>query len=81
MKAMTTAVIIKCPDIPPTGLLQSMHNPYHQLSLKDILCSPAISGEGDTIGIDITHGLIIDAIRRVHASGVDSIYPERVRRC
>jgi hypothetical protein len=75
MKAMTTAVIIKCPDIPSTGLLQSMHNPYHQLSIKEILFTPAISGDGDTIGVDITRGLIFDAIRRVHAKGVDSVYP------
>jgi hypothetical protein len=75
MKAITTAVIIKCPDIPPTSLLQSIHNLYHQLSIKDILFAPAILGVSNIISINITRGLIINAIRQVHAKGVDLVYP------
>jgi hypothetical protein len=52
-----------------------MHNLYHQLSIKDILFAPAILGNGDIISVDITHGLIINVIRRVHAQGVNLIYP------
>ncbi|KAK0123584.1 hypothetical protein ONS96_000425 [Cadophora gregata f. sp. sojae] len=43
-EAMTTAAIIICPEIPITGLTQSMHNPTVPLAWKDIVFSPGISG-------------------------------------
>jgi hypothetical protein len=75
IKAIITTVIIKYLDIPSIGLLQSIYNLYHQLSIKDILFTLVISEDSDIIGVDIIHGLIFNIIRRVHTKGINLIYP------
>lgn len=74
MQAMTTAAIIMCPELPPTGLYQSMHNPSIELNVFDIFQSPGISG--DNTGVKITQSLISDAVRRVHGSCIDSLFKD-----
>jgi hypothetical protein len=72
MRAMTTATVVLCPDLPASGLDQSMHNPTIPLSMHDIFDSPGVSG--DITGIQISTRLISDAIRRVHRSGVKKLF-------
>ena len=72
MKNLTTAAIVICPELPVTGLSQTMHDPSIQLSFQEILEGPAISG--DNTGPDITRTLICDAIKRIHAPGVMKIF-------
>jgi hypothetical protein len=36
---------------------------------------PVILGDNNIIGVDITRGLIFNAIRRVHTKGVNLVYP------
>jgi len=63
MRAMMTAVLVLCPELPPSGLRQSMHNPTIPLVVADIFNAPAISGMDGGIGLDITRSLITDAIK------------------
>lgn len=51
-----------------------MHNPTIPLVVADIFDAPAISGMNDGIGLDITRSLITDAIKRVHADGVNMVF-------
>ncbi len=76
MRSMTTAAIIKCPELPETGLTQSMQDPSVELKVEDIFNSPALCGnDADrNIGPEITRYLISDAIRRVHNRGVDHVF-------
>jgi hypothetical protein len=53
-----------------------MHNLYHKLSLKDIIFSPAISGKGNIIGLNIINSLITNIICRVYISSVNLIFLE-----
>ena len=53
-----------------------MYNLYYKLFLKDIIFSPAISGKGDIIGLDIINSLITNIIRRVYISSVNLIFLE-----
>lgn len=77
MKAMTTAAVVICPDLPATGLYQHMHNPEVPLLLSDILDQPSISG-GDNIDRIVSESLIVDAIRTVHSSSVDTLFPRKL---
>ena len=79
MRSMTTAAIVLCPELPLSGLRQSMHNPTIPLRLEDILDAPSISGEDGGIGLNITRSLISDAIKRIHTDGVDSIFGDSDR--
>jgi len=74
MRAMTTAALVLCPELPPSGLRQSMHNPTIPLKLDNIFNSPAISGMDGGIGLEITRSLISDAIKRIHADGVNRVF-------
>jgi hypothetical protein len=74
MQAMTTAALIHCPELPPTGLLQSMHNPTIPLNIHDIFSSPAISGNDNGLGVNITRSLISDAIKRLHTNSVNRVF-------
>jgi hypothetical protein len=72
MQNLTTAAIVLCPELPVTGLDQSMHNPTIELSLHDILNGSAISG--DDIGVEITRSLISDAVKRIHNDSVSKVF-------
>jgi hypothetical protein len=72
MRAVTTAVLLYCPDMPSTGLQQSMHDPTIPLRLDDIFRSPGISGSEHAP--TITRALISDAIRRIYPAGVDKVF-------
>lgn len=74
MRSMTTAAIVLCPGLPPSGLRQSMHDPTMLLKLEDILAAPGISGEDGGIGLNITQSPISDAIKRIHTAGVNSVF-------
>jgi hypothetical protein len=74
MRAMTTAALVLCPELPPSGLRQSMHNPTIPLVVDDIFNAPAISGMDGGIGLDISRSLIADAIKRVYADGVNMVF-------
>ena len=78
---MTTAAIILCPDLPATGLRQSMHDPTIPLDVFDIFNALVISGNDNEVGNDITRSLIVDAIRRVHSSGVQRVFEHHQERC
>jgi hypothetical protein len=64
MRAMTTAALVLCPELSPSGLCQSMHNQTIPLILDNIFNSPAISGMDGGIGLEITGSLI-----RMHTCG------------
>ena len=72
--AVTTAAIVECPGLPPTGLNQSMHNPSVPLALHDILEGPAVAG--DNHGPAITRGIIAMALHLVHTPQIKAIYEE-----
>lgn len=72
MEAVTTAAIVLCPDLPPSGLLQSMHNPSIPLSTRDIFNGPGIAGDDD--GLFISRHFIAEAIKSVHIKAVDRIF-------
>jgi hypothetical protein len=74
-RSFTTAIHVKCDDIPSGGLTQDMHNPSVPLQLRDILTSPAITGT-DEIGVKATRNLIADAVKRLHESAVNSIFDQ-----
>jgi len=73
MRSMTTAAVVICPELPPGGLDQSMHDPSKPLYLHDILSGPGISG-GDDIGLKITRCLIADAIKTTHPASVKAVF-------
>lgn len=75
MRAMTTAALILCPELPSSGLRQSMYNPAILLDLLDIYNSPAV-GEGDDISTRITTSLISDAIKNLHPTSVYGVFAE-----
>jgi hypothetical protein len=77
MRAMTTAAVVICPELPTSGLTQSMHNPILPLNMHDIFGSPAISG--DNIGVEISRSLISDEIKRIHPSSVKRVFTESDR--
>lgn len=70
--AVTTATIVICPDIPPTGLKQSMYRHSIPLKMEDIFNSPGISG--DTIGQQITRAIIINAVLEIHRAPIAEMY-------
>ncbi|KAK3081759.1 hypothetical protein LTS18_003025 [Coniosporium uncinatum] len=72
MVAFTTAAIVLCPEIPEAGLNQSMHNPSITLDVNDIYRSPGVAGS--EITPQITRSLIADAIKRLHAPGVNRVF-------
>lgn len=74
MASMTTAAVVHCPALPPSGLCQSMHDPTIPLSVHDIFSAPGISGGDGGIGPDISRGLIADAIKRLHPSAVSAVF-------
>src|SRR5467141_272965 len=78
MRAMTTAALVLCPELPPSGLRQSMHNPTIPLKLDNIFNSPAISGMDGGIGLEITRNLISDAIKRIHAESIGYLRKQRI---
>ena len=75
MSAMTTAAIVRCPELPPSGLTQAMHNPTKALHLRDILSSPGVSGNDDGLGVSISKRLIADAVKRLHPMSVGQVFP------
>jgi hypothetical protein len=74
MIAMTTAAIVKCPELPAEGLTQDMHNPTIPLSLGDILFSPGVSGNDGGLGASITRGLIAEAVKALHPRTVRRVF-------
>jgi hypothetical protein len=59
MTNLTTAAVVLCPELPSTGLLQSMHDPSIKLDVNEIYFAPGISGDRNTQAIsksfDIRH--------------------------
>lgn len=76
MSAMTTAAIIRCPELPSSGLAQSMHDPTKPLSHEDIISSPAVTGDDEGLGTSISRGLIADAVKRLHPESLNKIFPK-----
>ena len=72
MRAVTTAAIVHCPELPLSGLLQEMHNPTRLLSAHEVLLAPSFTG--DKTGRDITASMIHDAVCRIHSDGVDAVF-------
>jgi hypothetical protein len=73
MRSMTTAAIVHCPELPSSGLEQSMHNPTLPLSVRDIFNAPGIN-DNDGLGLQITKALIADAIKRLHPTAVGTVF-------
>lgn len=74
MRAMTTAALVLCPEIPASGLRQSMHDPTKPLQLLDIFNSPAVLGEDNGVGIRITRSLVSDAVKSLHSASVTVVF-------
>jgi hypothetical protein len=82
MYAMTTGAIVLCPELPPNGLDQSMHDPTVPLDIGDIFSSPALSASGDDeIGVQITRSLIADAIKTSHPAAVQALFHRNKTYC
>jgi len=79
MRAITTAAIVLCPKLPPSGLRQGIYNLTIPLRLKDILNAPSISSEDNRIGVNIIRSLISDALKRIHTDGVNTIFRDSDR--
>ena len=77
MRAVTTAAIVICPELPPGGLQQSMHNPSIPLNVHDFFTAPSITGNDNGVGVAITSSLISDAVQRVHTSGVNNVFKDQ----
>ena len=73
MRSLTTAAIVYCPELPPLGLLQSMHNPTIPLNVEDIYRSP---GFGDELSPQISRYLIANAMKGIHLAGVERIFED-----
>jgi hypothetical protein len=74
MRNLTTAAIVICPEIPDSGLQQSMHDGTKDLDIRDIFNAPAISGDDNGIGVRISTYLISEAIQKVHGSAINAIF-------
>jgi hypothetical protein len=72
MTNLTTAAIVLCPELPSTGLLQSMHDPSIKLNVNKIYLAPGISGDSNTQAI--SKSLIFDAIKRIHHRGISQVF-------
>jgi hypothetical protein len=71
MLSATTAALVLCPELPDTGLKQSMHDPTIPLEYMDIA---AASLAGSEVDLDISKSLIADAIKRIHTLGVNQVF-------
>ena len=74
MRSLTTAAIIFCPELPLSGLRQSMHDPTKLLQLDDIFQSPGFIG--DELTAKISYHLIANAIKGVYLHKVEYIFTE-----
>jgi hypothetical protein len=74
MRNLTTAAIVICPELPDSGLQQSMHDGTKDLDIRDIFNAPAISGDDNGIGVRISTYLISEAIKKVYESAVNAIF-------
>jgi len=72
MRAVTTASIVMCPQLPASGLNQSMHHPENPLRIDEIF--DGLSRQGDDTGVQISQFLIANAIRSVHPAAVARIF-------
>lgn len=52
MRAVTTASIVMCPQLPASGLNQSMHHPENPLRIDEIFDN--LSRQGDDTGVQIS---------------------------
>jgi hypothetical protein len=79
MKNLTTGAIVLCPELPPQGLTQDMHDPSIPLTADLIVDSPYFTEPPPSVvdhQLEITDHLICEAISRVHGSkGVKSRRP------
>jgi len=64
MRNLTTAILVYHPEIPATGLQQSMLQTSHELRLSDFVESPGL-GRGRRDDKQITRHVIADAIRKL----------------
>ena len=69
MRNLTTAILVYHPEIPATGLQQSMLQTHHKLTLKDFIQSPGLR-RGRPDDIQFTRYIIADAIRKLHPDQV-----------
>lgn len=71
---MTTASLVKCPDLPATGLLQSMHHPEKELDANEILLSGAVNGKDGGLAQKLSTAIIADVVKRGFQEAVASIF-------
>jgi hypothetical protein len=74
IKAIITVVIIIYPEILVDRLDQSIHNPYKKLDFLDILNTPAICSNNNSIRAKITHSLIADTIKRIYPDSIIAVF-------
>lgn len=73
MTAMTTAAVVICPEIPPEGLTQDMHNPLYKLDASDIVESPGLRNVA--LHREIVISLLITAVNKVHPGCIEKLFP------
>ena len=74
IRNLTTAAIIIYPNLPGSDLQQSIHNETKHLNVYNIFTAPAISGDDNDLKIYIFIYLILDTIRKVHSSKINTIF-------
>jgi hypothetical protein len=72
MRNLTTAILVCHPEIPATGLQQSMLQTSHELQLSDFAQSPGLR-KGRPDDVQFTRYIIADAIRKLHLDQVLNI--------
>jgi hypothetical protein len=69
---VTTVCIIENLEFPPSSIIQEIHNPIYQLSLKYIIDKLAFNG--DTKSKSVIIYLIFDTIRKIYSKTIKNIY-------
>jgi hypothetical protein len=72
MRNLTTAILVHHPEIPATGLQQSMLRTSHELRLSDFVQSPGLR-RGRRDDKQFTRYIIADAIRKLHPDQILNI--------
>ena len=66
MRAVTTAIVVQCEDIPQGGLQQDAFSAAVPLSYEDFLKAPVLYGGAEDLENSLSDCLIMEAIQRMH---------------
>ncbi len=77
IRNLTTAAIIIYPELPSSGVQQTIHDRTKNLNIHNIFTTLAISGDDNGIRINISTYLISNTIRKVYLSKINTIFNKK----